>query len=327
MMLLPALAFALSLAQGEAALQAKVTYATPAKLARVALEELSKLAGMTLAAPKGMANEMLVLRFKDVPLQTALDKIAAAANAHWDRSATGYDLVRGGEEIKRIRDAEHAKQLAAIRKAIAARVQGLKPFDAGSARALLQSLTDLQKQMTDEDAMQRAWPRYEQLVEQKPSGRLITRVLAAFNPEALADLPLGRVVFATNPTRMQRPLDARASTAVQQFLKEQSTWADTVQQLGGSPGETPPEQGFDFGGLDYYDRTQPKGTPAKMLVVVQSDPDSSALSFEVILADAKGQYLADSSLGLPIGETEQHRPQKPDSADAKPIQLSAPAKE
>src|SRR4051812_50055370 len=81
-MLIPALlvAYASSF-QADPALEQKVTFSCPATAASSAVEALRKQYGVSLSAADPVGKELLILRFHDVPLRTAMDKMAAAPTA------------------------------------------------------------------------------------------------------------------------------------------------------------------------------------------------------------------------------------------------------
>src|SRR5689334_21003294 len=80
--------------RGAGALDDKLTYTCVASPAPTVLTALSEQAGVKLTCSGPIADETLVIRFKDVPLQTAMSKLAIAATGEWVKVDDGFRLER-----------------------------------------------------------------------------------------------------------------------------------------------------------------------------------------------------------------------------------------
>ena len=67
----------------------RLNYTAPAFPIQRICADLSKQAGVKLRVTDDLASEPLVVRFKDVPLTEALDKIALAVRAEWGQGQGG----------------------------------------------------------------------------------------------------------------------------------------------------------------------------------------------------------------------------------------------
>ena len=67
----------------------RITYSTTGQPMEQAFLELSKQAGYKLYVSTELRDEPLILRFKDVPINEGLAKIAKAASAEWESLPQG----------------------------------------------------------------------------------------------------------------------------------------------------------------------------------------------------------------------------------------------
>lgn len=304
-MLLPALFIALT--RPSWGLAQKVAFETAAEPASVALAELSKTSGTQLYPSKALKDEMLVLRFQQVDLSIAMDKIAEACSAKWVKTNEGYELVRTPDMVRDMEKRAHAKRVALIKKALGSRQKELIPYNQSTVEALHEMITKPNQNSTDEEA---ASHLMAQQYQQLPASRFSLRLMAAMDADMLADLPLGsRVVFSTAPTAKQRPIGASVMQLVPEYTKEQNLWS----KVATLPEPEPPAEGeirlytSSPWGLPFG--TAPiKGAPAKCLVIIR--PAEFSINIEFRLVDANGMFLAREGFPQTGGSLELWDPPK-----------------
>ncbi|MFI5385918.1 MAG: hypothetical protein ACHQ50_07335 [Fimbriimonadales bacterium] len=365
-MLAPALLIAFAIgSQSDSALDKKVSLTCPATPAAVVARMLSEQAGVPLSAPDPMSGEMLVLRFKEVPLRVVMDKIAAAATGEWSRKDGGYELTRPMTLIHAVEHAERLKRIAMVKEALAARAKEFGRFDANIVRAFFDAMRKESESLRGRsdnggivvDRKEKDTPSVEQ-----PSDRFATRVLSTMSPEDLADLPTGqRVVFSTRPTNMQRPLSGSLLSAVQEFVREQAIWDKVSSEHidvgagGAATGGVVDDfvvtgTGTGTGGVRRYrdstafyadaaggwgDGTSITHPVAKILAVMTAQWDSS-IDVRFKICDAAGQIMANPGTALSLADPAD-KPEESEKADdagksevkhnSQPIPLSSIATE
>lgn len=274
--------------QTDPALERKVTFRCQAMTAAAAIDQLSKLSETPLSTQAPISGEMLVLRFKDVPLRIAMDRMATAASGEWVKTESGYTLTRPGTLIRAIEHTQRAERIAALKEALAKRLKDFQPYDANTVATLFDALRSNAKAKPAAGSPQ-SESRPAAFARQRPSERLTTRLLAGIDVENLADLPNGqRIVFSTRPTAMQRPLASQAYQAVQDFAREQQIWN------GASNGLSVP-------GGRYLSMGQATASPQviasqanRLLMVCVADWDYGTIQVQVKIADQAGQVLSDT---------------------------------
>lgn len=156
------------------------------------VEELAKQTGAPLRAAPAVAGELLILRLSDADAQGALDRIALALSAKWDREADALWL--------KVDDVARRKEVA----------------DARAARraAIARDLVELE---TDEAQMPGRFSEEEDPAARKLSSRLVL----AIGADALADVPMNRrVVYAWPANAYQRPIPGNVAQWVAQASEE-----------------------------------------------------------------------------------------------------------
>jgi len=305
---------------GVAAMQdQKVTFKARAARAERLLKELGAKAGVPLSATATTADDVLLISVKDVPFQQLLDKIAAVENATWIKEGEGYRLDRTAEQ-RRADEASELKLLAdrykeALAK-LATQAEALKSFTDATARGLVQRV---------EEVNNRAGERfdsagYNQVQNQSPSGRLLTRLASHLPAEVLASIPdNGRLVFSDAPNRMQRKLPGNSALDLSLFAKEQQMLSAAV----------PSNAEFRGGFFDLRTYAAPvTSPPAKVLLAVTRPPFQGNLRVSLEILDAKYHVLGTSATDIGTSPFEAIFPGKPDPKrqDEKAIALSEDAK-
>ncbi len=277
--------------------EARVTFQTPGERVAVLLTELSPQFGQPLACTKSVAEDVVAIRFQDVPAKLAMDRIAEVLHSTWRKEYGKLFLTRTDAQDRQQREAERATAIADMRQAqaqVASQLAEMGPFDAASAKKLSDDLSAHMANRPTGPAMNSAYLREDRDLEARsPLGRGISRLRLAISAEQLVDLPLGiRVVYSTNPTRLQRPLPADAAKVVQQIASDLEAWAAVAV----------PSQGRRMGGpinsLELFHSSFSE-SPTRALLIVSRFSRDSDTRFELLLANDKGHVLARGSQTLP----------------------------
>ncbi len=85
----------------------KVSFSVPAARLENLLPELGKAVGVPMEAETATKDEVVLVRVKDMPLQTLMAKIAEVSGAEWEEKQGVYRL---GRSIDLLRKQERAEQ-------------------------------------------------------------------------------------------------------------------------------------------------------------------------------------------------------------------------
>lgn len=311
-MLAPTLitAYAISL-QGDPALDQRVTFTCSAATAEQAIGQISRRTGVPLEPQNPISHEMVILRFREVPLRVAMEKIASATSAEWSRTESGYVLTRPLSMIHEIETKAFQVRLARIKKGIAGRIKELKPFDPKAITAYFEAMKAMRYNGRNREVALLA--DRAALKIQQPDERFLTWVLAAFDPGTLANLPLDqRTVFSTRPTPMQLALGDGVSAAIQRYVREKDLWAKMSAENRAAQGVPVKPAGLGTsdgaGGGDSADwiyqaiedgPSWPGGEEritrpvARVLAVMTRESDMIQISFKI--CDSAGKVMANPS--------------------------------
>lgn len=248
-----------------------ITYTSKAApLARI-LEEVAAKTGETYRLAPALHDEIVLARLREVTPEVFRARLAAALSARWDREGTAWVLVPNPSARQQELVEERNALIERLRHQIANLAQESGPGDPD------------------------------------PWDQAGLAFLRAVGPEVLADIPRGaRVVFATSPNRMQRPLPSAVLNFVPDIVRKHNEGVDR-DALENRPRE---QEEIEFMnmmrrmGLMPPDLRRIETPPAKMVVVVSNSVEwwSRSLFVKGYLFDAEGRLLAYTddmgSLGL-----------------------------
>ncbi len=295
----------------------QITLTLRARSLKSALEELSKVSGTKLEVSANMEWEPLLLKVKDVPFATLLEKIAEATFAEWEKTPDGYRLRRSPELVAK----QNIEELEARTRAwkevldrLRAGIENEGEYTAANAQAAWARVEATEARLrTGERSFE---PGSEiQIMLVTPVGRLAKRIAASIDPAVIAAAPLDeRVVLAVRPNRAQRPLGRSIEPAIRAFEAEMRIWIEATPR---GARETSP---FGNEALRFLWALEGQQTPelGKVLVVVTHRLGMTPW-FEVIVADKAGDYIARHRVHLesPPVSQEAVRPE-----DKSPLTLS-----
>lgn len=217
---------------------------TRAATAPVLVAEIAKSYNQRLEVSPTMRTEILMVSVENARVVDVLTKLAVAATASWQPIEGGYRLVPDKAERAIEASAERARRLLAIQKGIEQRAAEAK--ESGEETA----------------AMMGAFA----------GGMMGSHSVDGFLPmidlNAIASLRPGeRVVFATAPTPMQRPLKGDPSRLLQGMIAAHNQQA---KEIAAHMSEMPPEvEAFMKGPIGDRFRKMSRpivGAPAKVIV-------------------------------------------------------------
>lgn len=304
-----------------------ITYECAATRAETLFAKLSELAGEKLMTSPATKDEFLVLRVKDVPLSELREKIAAATAAEWIREADGYRLIRSAKLLQE-QDREHLRsytaKLAAAQKKLKDQLEKAGPFDGESARSLSIQVDAMIQDARNNRGQPRNWQAQQRLDQSLPGGRLAQRLAARLDPGMLASMEApGKLVFSTQPNRMQAPLGAEAWEAIRAYVRERDLLKPLIN-VGEAGGEGLPYSLWSLrNSMGLTDQE-----PAKVLVQASRWESGSGTSIQVWVANRAGQVLDGANANLQTESFGGPMPTAPeaDPSGAKPIELSERSK-
>lgn len=251
-----------------------------------ALEVFSKAANVPMRVGSGMAGEIVAFRFDDAPLGLAMKRLATAVDGQWIMTEGVWTLAPDASAREAQRSKARQARYDTLRKQLTAILAPPKKQDpkGGSAEAEPQDPDDL----------------------------VIPRLVSRLDLRAIADLPSsGRLVFATSPNRLQRPMTLdtasvkllvddhnqrveleRQSKQNQEVLTDEETkWRAWMKKMG----------------LDRErDRKPIQDVPAKALLICERPSEGfggGAISCTLKLYDGQGNTVLLRSRSFDTDET------------------------
>lgn len=305
-------------------LSRKISFSHPAARASVLLKDLSKETGVPLSASVRMADEVLIVKVKDVPIKDLLAKMAEAADAEWRPLEGGYELGRPSTLQNAAEREERQERAAAIQARLSeavGKIAGLPAFTQAEANKMAEeqekAINDWRKSIESGGRAVNNLTR-----DDTPSSRAVVALLDSIGASALATLPKGRrVVFSTSPNRVQYALSNKARQVVSDFVASQRMLSTANQQLKKDDTRQFFVAGTNGGDLGPGDPSL--GIGKAILSVTHAN---NVLRAELIVADTNGQTLASGMYTLATVVSPGDTAKSADPAKEK-IELSDLAKE
>lgn len=264
-----------------------ITYKSPAMTVDRILAELAPLSGLELKVSPAVASEVLVISVKDMPLGKLLNRIADVTSSRWEESGPRWSLVYSASKL-RLEEAEDRKaRLAEVRR----------EFDS------------IRKELNPKPPTKGEAEKPPQISFRMNSGgpgeKAISRIVLDLDPGIFADIKEDeRVVFATAPTQMQRPLPSTATAILNRLVTEQNEHA---RQIAESKADNPPtkeEQDMlaiagRFGMGD--DDKKISAPPVKALLTAERGMFMPGLELRLVLFDRNGTVVFTTQSNLNVG--------------------------
>ena len=306
---------------------ATLTYSTVAKTADVVLAEIAQKAGLQIETTADAKKHVLVVHVTDAPIDAVLDRIATVTSSRWNRIGERRVLQPDTNARKREQSAQTAKRAEDIR----------------------QGLEALRKQLAKD-------PKNSPVVSfmgfggstlGSPAARALAKLAFMLDPNEVARLATGsRVVFATSPNRMQRPMrGGQVDAILNALVAEHNEYVDEAIQQRQEMRERFAEMDENMGGyMDLvFGNTEPKkfeSAPSKAVLVVSSENSflfaGSGTQVELKVYDQQGRAIAQAEVPLATspfqaamlgamseeGEEEEEPDPEPSEEDLTLVELS-----
>lgn len=239
--MLSLLSIALVLVQGAAPadlsadvrLNTPVTVELPIASMKEVVASLSKQSGVALRVQPELQEDLVSLYAKERPASEVLTMLAQHFGWQWVSSDSGYRLEQPKEasrkESQELQDAIVAAYRAA-REEARERLKKAQSLDREAAQKELQALGEEMRQVGQSDParsteIMRRIAELSQLLDEETT--LPDLLLANLSDRDFLELEnIGKIVFSTNPTRLQRRLPNGVSQGIPAFL---NSIADTLR--------------------------------------------------------------------------------------------------
>lgn len=212
-----------------------ITYSTVAKPLGAVLREIAGQTHEKYQVDELLVNQPIIIDVKGAHLSDLLARIAKVSYGKWVTRDDVRALVLDDDAVQDARKAWHDKLAKAFAAALDKKLQRTAkegPFTAQSAHGFLDFTHNLmQKVSQSKGADFPQNPADFTPPTTLPNQRLVMGLLEAIGPDALANIGGGeRVVYSTNPNRMQQPLDPNLP-AVSQYVQDEKVWNQAVSMV------------------------------------------------------------------------------------------------
>lgn len=253
----------------------RITFSGPPGPAKAVLAQVSKLAGTNLVTSQATSEDVLYVRVKDMSLERFQDLVAKSTGNVWKKDSEGLRLVRDA-------DADKARA-AAAREARAKSIATTLERGASAGGRLINP----------------------EAIQGMPSEKAARDLAKAVGAGVLAQIgPDQRVVFSTQPTRMQRPFPASVAAIAREL-------ALAVQNQRDRPGPDPTTgvRILTPNNDESATRGDLRNGLGKTLLIVRT-AGTETLSLEALVTDGKGLNLAqaNSAISLSAGASQPELP-------------------
>lgn len=190
----------------------------------------------SLTIGPSIANEVLLVRAKNVDPNELRDKIASTLNATWEHRPEGWMLTQTASQRAqevRIYENERERFFTDLSNRSKDYAGGLaKAFDEEAATKLLKELTRFRDTFTTGN--QATSDKFHTLESQGPIERFAHRLILRMTPAMFAkmtdDTPV--VIYNSAPNEMQTRYPIAIQDLVSQTIQEINTWASVAENFG-----------------------------------------------------------------------------------------------
>lgn len=310
----------------------RVTITIPAAPVAQVLQKISAQSSVRLEATQALANDVVAIRLKDVPLADALKQVASVVAGEWIQIEGGYRLNRSTSLDRAEQQAEIAARATRLREAIAKLADEAKrapAIDRETARQMIYGPGNSQRGGSGEvriEVQGSSGGPVRQVFSasaQTPATRAIHQVLALLDVNEIAAMPRGsRQVFAFTPTSVQRPLPSACRDVIANYVEAQRIWNEVLAE-GGQSGRP----SLFLGGSPQATGTV-QGRMAEALLVITRPTFGDGYQASLTVANEQGETMASGAAFIvPAPRPESNADSVQAPAEAKPIALSTLSKE
>jgi len=320
----------------------KITYTSVAVPVNRALTEIGKQASLHLEAVPAISSEVLILRVKDVPLDELMKRIATTTSGEWQPIDGGYRLIPNNLVRRQEEQTEKNAYVAGLSKTLGELVKSLNPPPPPKNTG-----TKTKGKGEDDAAAEEMAAQFGFGASQTPAGKAVIKLMQGIGVQNLASIDeKSRIVYSTNPTRMQRALPGNWNAVLTQLVTEHNTYATKLQKEKAENAVNAVEETEQMKKLkemfgNFEDDMKPiEGTPTKAILVCSRQQLFGGLSIVLKVYNEKGQVIitgeqtlasVDSDFSQLVQEkvAEAKGEKKPTQTPVaeKPIEFSATTKE
>jgi hypothetical protein len=208
-----------------------ITYTCPGKNAKAVFEDLSRQAGQTLLIGQSLAEEPIILRLDKANLSDVKEKLAFALNGDWVPETSGLRLIQ--KKTKPVpAENPQGKVIAERQKVVREELATTPVFDTKAANTLALQIEDylkIQGEKPDDDSRYRNDTTGPKLGDQGPYAKFCRRIFVLMQPKELASVSENkRVVWSTQPTKMQRALPKEVWSEWTRFQRDLEVWNQAI---------------------------------------------------------------------------------------------------
>ena len=212
-------------------LSRKITFSAEGTRLEQFVKSFGEASKLSLTVSRNIADEVICVRLKDVPVQVAMDRIATNLDCSWVPTTEGFRLQRTSPQSS-LRDQRGFQNLAAYyaeEQGKMAKSRPVKPLltpaECENRVAKIAELTKRKPSTNDQtDPISDAFGEL-------PGQRAMNQILATMNPSTLASLKLGQtVVFSTQPNAMQQPMPKVVRTIIAETIAQFGYWRSALQR-------------------------------------------------------------------------------------------------
>lgn len=252
-------------------LNQKITFSSTADPIYRVLKKLDGQTGLTLKADPGVANDVIVVDVRDVPVRDLMNHIASVLTAKW---VNGTTLRRTPDLVKKRKEADVAE---ATREAAPTVEKWRK-----AARSLAPWTPEMAAQWVREAKAQDQRFPTKHRAEITPIQRLLARTLAALTADELGNIDPSRpTIFTNHPTDSQRPFPGDALDA---YEIEQKSLDEEIAKIP-LPDNPTRDQMFQI-------IVPPPALPkAPWVMLTLSESNQNLISANLEVADESGHVI------------------------------------
>ncbi|MCL6624548.1 MAG: hypothetical protein K6T17_08040, partial [Fimbriimonadales bacterium] len=227
-------------------LQKVVAYNSPAQTVREVLQAIKKEVNVPLSIEEPYAEDLLAVRFTDVPAYEVLQKLASHLHMEWQKDDGGYRLIKTSEERKK-EEEERFRQWFAPYENIQARLRKeIKDIKSEvlTEEKIREELKALEEKIRSGETLPREERekarQFQNLLD--PAYKLAREVILSLEPKDWAQLEeWGVLVFSSRPTPVQRALPKIEDSILNEVIQS----ARQVYKAH-IPGKEPPPPPYTF---------------------------------------------------------------------------------
>jgi hypothetical protein len=267
----------------------KISFESTGGTAKQVLKDIGKAAGLTLETAPQTANEVLVIRVKDVTVGDLMKKIAQVTSGVWQQEGEIYRLVADNPKRNAEAQAERTARIKAIKEAIDKLLKGEpKPSASGQVIAGGGGAVMTMGALGSGGA----------------EGEAIKSLLPMLDAATLADIPDdGRMVFSSNPTRMQRPFSRNVGQIIDKLVVEHNKMVDQMKKAEDETTKTEQQIQAEKFARDMGlmpDSRKIEGPASKLLLVAARQQFMDGITLQLKLFDQQGRVAAQGMQNITI---------------------------